>query len=233
MLAQPTRRQARANRAASRVCHRARVIDLAWLRHPSERSRLVLAVAASVVLVGVAVVLFAKRLERDHVLWTMGRRARRAGTRLGDPAGRPRPAARQRGARDAGEPARAGCRGAGGARATGLSPPRRRLRDRPRVGPDVAHQPVRYADHHDRGRPRGLAARGRQALRADLPGRALLRRAAEPARPLRAAAPAGHDRPLDRRRGLAPRSRAPPPPPTRWSTTNTATAAGSTPPSRG
>ena len=45
--------------------------DLAWLRHPSERSRLVLAVAASLILGGLAVVLFAKRLERDQVLWTM------------------------------------------------------------------------------------------------------------------------------------------------------------------
>jgi hypothetical protein len=47
------------------------VTDLAWLRHPSERSRLVLAVAASVILGGLAVVLFAKRLERDHVIWTV------------------------------------------------------------------------------------------------------------------------------------------------------------------
>jgi hypothetical protein len=47
------------------------VTDLAWLRHPSERSRLVLAVAASVMLAGLAVVLFAKRLERDQVIWTM------------------------------------------------------------------------------------------------------------------------------------------------------------------
>lgn len=45
--------------------------DLSWLRHPSERSRLVLAVAASVMLAGLAVVLFAKRLERDQVIWTM------------------------------------------------------------------------------------------------------------------------------------------------------------------
>jgi hypothetical protein len=47
------------------------VTDLAWLRHPSERSRLVLAVAASVMLGGLAIVLFAKRLERDQVFWTM------------------------------------------------------------------------------------------------------------------------------------------------------------------
>jgi hypothetical protein len=47
------------------------VTDLAWLRHPTERSRLVLAVAASVILGGLAVVLFAKRLERDQVIWTM------------------------------------------------------------------------------------------------------------------------------------------------------------------
>jgi hypothetical protein len=47
------------------------VPDLAWLRHPSERSRLVLAVAASVILAGLAVVLFVKRLERDQVIWTM------------------------------------------------------------------------------------------------------------------------------------------------------------------
>ena len=45
--------------------------DLAWLRHPSERSRLVLAVAASVVLAGLAAVLIAKRLEADRVIWTM------------------------------------------------------------------------------------------------------------------------------------------------------------------
>jgi hypothetical protein len=47
------------------------VPNLAWLRHPSERSRLVLAVAASAMLAGLAVVLFAKRLERDQVIWTM------------------------------------------------------------------------------------------------------------------------------------------------------------------
>jgi hypothetical protein len=47
------------------------VTDLAWLRHPSERSRLVLAVAASVVLAGLAAVLIAKRLETDQVIWTM------------------------------------------------------------------------------------------------------------------------------------------------------------------
>ena len=45
--------------------------DLAWLRHPSERSRLVLAVAASVVLAGLAAVLIAKRLQTDQVIWTM------------------------------------------------------------------------------------------------------------------------------------------------------------------
>ncbi len=45
--------------------------DLAWLRHPSERSRLVLAVAASVVLAGVAGVLIAKRLQTDQVIWTI------------------------------------------------------------------------------------------------------------------------------------------------------------------
>jgi hypothetical protein len=68
---EPTRRQARGKLAASAARHRTRVTDLAWLRHPSERSRLVLAVAASVILAGLAVVLFAKRLERDQVIWTM------------------------------------------------------------------------------------------------------------------------------------------------------------------
>jgi hypothetical protein len=47
------------------------VPDLAWLRHPSERSRLVLAVAASVILAGLAAVLIFKRLETEHVIWTM------------------------------------------------------------------------------------------------------------------------------------------------------------------
>jgi hypothetical protein len=64
MLAHATCRQARANVAASPARQRTRVLDLAWLRHPSERSRLVLAVAAALILAGVAVVLFAKRLER-------------------------------------------------------------------------------------------------------------------------------------------------------------------------
>lgn len=45
--------------------------DLAWLRHPSERSRLVLAVAASAVLAGMAAVLIAKRLQTDQVVWTL------------------------------------------------------------------------------------------------------------------------------------------------------------------
>lgn len=45
--------------------------DLTLLRHPSERSRLVLAVAASVGLIGLAAVLFFKRLEREQVIWTM------------------------------------------------------------------------------------------------------------------------------------------------------------------
>ena len=45
--------------------------DLAWLRHPTERSRLVLAVAASVALAGLAAVLILKRLETDRVIWTM------------------------------------------------------------------------------------------------------------------------------------------------------------------
>ena len=71
MLAHPTRRQPRANPAPRAARHCARVPDLAWLRHPSERSRLVLAVAASMMLAGLAVVLFAKRVERDQVLWTM------------------------------------------------------------------------------------------------------------------------------------------------------------------
>jgi hypothetical protein len=47
------------------------VTDLTWLRHPSERSCLVLAVAASVILAGLAAVLIAKRLETDQVIWTM------------------------------------------------------------------------------------------------------------------------------------------------------------------
>lgn len=45
--------------------------DIAWLRHPTERSRLVLAVAASVALAGIAAVLIAKRLETDQVVLTM------------------------------------------------------------------------------------------------------------------------------------------------------------------
>ena len=45
--------------------------DLAWLRHPSERSRLVLAVVASVILAGLAAVMILKRFETDHVIWTM------------------------------------------------------------------------------------------------------------------------------------------------------------------
>jgi hypothetical protein len=70
-MSQPSRRQAVDKPAASAGRDRRRVIDLAWLRHPSERSRLVLAVAASTVLAGLAAVLIAKRLETDHVIWTM------------------------------------------------------------------------------------------------------------------------------------------------------------------
>ena len=63
--------QAGGNVFTSAMPQCARVPDLAWLRHPSERSRLVLAVAASAVLAGVAVVLIAKRLQTDQVIWTM------------------------------------------------------------------------------------------------------------------------------------------------------------------